>query len=110
MGCRRGTLLEARLVHPGLEEMRGQGSHLGHDGLLEDFGDVQPHHNWSDVLEFRLVYSLVLGEGYQSTLIEVLGYSHGVVQKAKEQGGDFLSETMGRVPRSEDGPIEAVRA
>ena len=110
MGCRRGTLLKARLVDPGLEEVGGQGSHLGHDGLLEDLGDVRPHHNWSDVLEFRLVYSLVLGEGYQSALIQVLGDAPRVVQEAKELVGDLLGDTMGGVPRLEDCSIEAVRS
>ncbi len=105
MGCRRGTLLKARLVDPGLEEVGGQGSHLCDDCLLEDLGD-----NWSDVLELCLVYPLVLGEGYQSALIQVLGDAPGVVQKAKELVGDLLGEAMGRVPRFEDGPIKAVRA
>ena len=90
--------------------MGGQGSHLGHDGLLEDFGDVRPHHNWSDVFEFRLVYSLVLGEGYQSALIQVLGDAQRVVQEAKELAGDLLGEAMGGVPRFEDSPIKAIRA
>ncbi len=98
------------MVDPGLEEVGGQSSHLGHDGLLEDFGDVRPHHNWSDVLEFRLVYSLVLGEGYQSALIQVLGDALGVVQEAKELAGDLLGEAMRGVPRLEDCSIKAVRS
>jgi hypothetical protein len=71
---------------------------------------VRPHHNWSDVLELCLIYPLVLGEGYQSALIQVLGDALGVVQKAKELAGDLLGEAMGRVPRLEDCSIEAVRS
>ena len=110
MRGRRGTFLEARLVNPGLEEVGGQGSHLGHDGLLEDFGDVRPHHNWSDVLEFRLVYSLVLREGYQSALIQVFGDAPRVVQQAKKLVGDLLGEAMGRVPRLKNSPIKSIWA
>ena len=71
---------------------------------------MRSHHNWSDVLELRLIYPLVLGERYRSALIQVLGDAPRVVQEAKELFGDLLCEAMGWVPRLEDGPIKAVRA
>jgi len=55
-----GALLEAGLVDPSLQEVRGQCGHLRHDGLLEDLCQVRPHHNWSDVFKFSLVHPLVL--------------------------------------------------
>ncbi len=71
---------------------------------------MRSYHDWSDVLELCLIYPLVLGEGYQSALIQVFGDAPRVVQEAKELVGDLLGETMGRVPRLEDCSIEAVRA
>ena len=58
-GC-RGVLLEARLVDPRLEQVRGQRRHLGHDGLLQDLGHVGSDHDGADVLQLRLVLALVL--------------------------------------------------
>ena len=69
---------------------------------------MRPYHDWSDVLELCLVYPLVLGEGHQSALIQVLGDAPRVIQEAKELVGDLLGEAMGRVPRLEDCSIEAV--
>ena len=60
MGGRGGVLLEARLVDPRLEQVRGESSYLGHDGLLQDLGHVGPHHDGVDVLQLRLVLALVL--------------------------------------------------
>ena len=60
VGGSGGALLEAGLIDPSLKEMRGQCGHLRHDGLLEDLCHVRPHHNWSDVLQFRLVHPLIL--------------------------------------------------
>ena len=50
VGGSRGVLLEARLVDPRLEQVRGESSYFGHDGLLQDLGHVGPHHDGPDVL------------------------------------------------------------
>ena len=57
-GC-RGVLLEARLVDPRLEQVRGQRSYFRHYGLLQDLGHVGPHHDGADVLQLRLVRTYV---------------------------------------------------
>jgi hypothetical protein len=56
----RGALLEASLVDLGLEQVWGCDSYLGHDGFFEDLGHMGPQHYGSDILELRLVSSLVL--------------------------------------------------
>ena len=71
-----GALLEASLVDPGLEEVRGCSCHLRHNSFLEDLGHIGPHHDGPDVLELGLVLALFLGEGHQSPLVEVLGDVH----------------------------------
>ena len=60
MGGRRGVLLEACLVDPCLEQVRGQHSYFRHYGLLQDLGSVRAHHDGSDVLQLGLVLALVL--------------------------------------------------
>ena len=55
-----GALLESGLVDPSLKEVRSQGGHLRHDGYIKDLCQVRPDHNWSNVFQLRLVYSLVL--------------------------------------------------
>ena len=55
-----GVLLEASLVDPRLEQVRGQRCHLGHDSLLQELGHVGPHHDGADVLQLRLVLALIL--------------------------------------------------
>ena len=57
---RRGVLLEACLVDPRLEQVRGQRSHLRHDGLLQDLGYVGPHHDGTDNLQLSLVLAFIL--------------------------------------------------
>ena len=86
MGGGGGALLEPSLVDLGLQEVRGCSCHLGHDGLLEDLGHVGPHHDGPDVLELCLVLALVLGEGYQSPLVEILRDAHGVIQEPEDFG------------------------
>ena len=86
VGGRLDALLEARLVDPGLKQVGGQSSNLRHDGLLQDLGNVGSHHDGPDVLQLGLVLALVLGQRHQSSLIEVPGDSHGVVQEAKDLG------------------------
>ena len=78
------AFLEPSLIDLSLKKVRGCSRHLGHNSLLEDLGHVGPHHDWPDVLELRLVLALVLGEGYQSPLVEVLRDAHGVVQESKD--------------------------
>ena len=41
-----------------------------------------PHHDRPDIFEFRLVLALVLGQGHQSTLVQVLGDLLGVAEQA----------------------------
>ena len=106
-GC-RGVLLEARLVDPRLEQVRGQRRHLGHDGLLQDLGHVGPHHDGADVLELRLVLALVLGQGHQPPLVEVLGDPHGVVEEAEDLGGDLGCQPVRGISGFEEGAIEAI--
>ena len=110
VGGRGGALLEARLVHLGVQEVGGQRGDLGHDGLLHDFGQVGPHHDWSDNLQLRLVKALVLRERYESSLIEVVRDRKWVVKEAEDLGGGLLCQVVGGVSRSEDGAVEAVWA
>ena len=84
MGGSEGALLEPRLVDLGLQKVRGCNCHLGHYSLLENLCHVGPHHDRPDVLELGLVLALVLGEGYQPPLVEVLGNVHGVVKESKD--------------------------
>ena len=77
-----GAFLETSLVDPSLKKVRGCNCHLGHDGFLENLGYMGPHHDRPDVLELSLVLSLVLGEGYQPPLVEVLGNVHGVIKES----------------------------
>ena len=90
--------------------MGGCHLYLGHDGLLQDLGHVRPHYNWSDVLELRLVLTLVLGQGHQSPLVQVLGDGCWIVEQAKDLCGYLLGEPMGSIPRLEDGPIKSIRS
>ena len=82
MGGRRGALLEARLIDPCLQQVRGKCSHLGHDGLLQDLGHVRPHNNGPDVLQLGLVLALVLRQGHQPPLVQVLRDSLRVSKQA----------------------------
>ena len=84
MGGGGGTLLEPCLIDLSLKKVRGCSRHLGHNSLLKNLGQVGPHHNRSDVLELGLVLALVLGEGYQPPLVEVLRDVHGVVQESED--------------------------
>ena len=86
MGGGGGAFLETSLVDLSLKEVRGCSCHLGHNSFLKNLGDVGPHHDPSDDLELGLVLALVLGEGYQSSLVEVLGDAHGVVQESEDLG------------------------
>ena len=45
-----------------------------------------PHHDGPDVFQLSLVLALVLGQGHQPTLVEVLGYTHGLVEEAEDLG------------------------
>ena len=82
MGGGGGALLEPCLVDLSLQEVRGCSCHLGHNSLLKNLSHVGPHHDRSDILELGLVLALVLGEGYQPPLVEVLGNVHGVVKES----------------------------
>jgi len=53
--------------------MGGLCSHLGHDGLLQDLGYVRAHHDRPDIFQLRLVLALVLRQGHQPSLVQVLG-------------------------------------
>ena len=55
-----GVLLEARLVDPRLEHVRGQRSFFGHDGLHQDLGHVGPHHDMADFLQLSQILALIL--------------------------------------------------
>ena len=92
-GC-GSALLEACLVDPGLKEMRRQGSHLRHNGLLEDLRHVRPHHDRPDVFEFRLVHPFVPRLWHQSAFIQLLWYRHGAVEQAGNFGSDLLGEPV----------------
>jgi hypothetical protein len=67
-------LLEAGLVEPGLEKVRGQLLGLGQDRLFHDLGDVRAHDDGANVLELGFVLALILGEGYKASLSKVLWY------------------------------------
>ena len=68
------------------------------------------HHNRPDIFELCLVLTLVLGQGHQSPLVEVLGDLLGVSEQAKDLASDSLSKAVGWVARLKDGTIEAVWA
>ena len=69
---------------------------------------MRPHHNWSDVLQFRLVHSLVLGEGHESPIIEVSRNRSWVVQEVENLCGDLLREAVGEVSWFKDGAVESI--
>ena len=71
---------------------------------------MRPHHDGSDVLELRLVLALVLGQGHQSPLVQVLGNGCWVVEQAEDLCGDLLGKSMGSIPRLEDGAIKSIRS
>ena len=50
MGGGGGALLETSLVDLGLEQVWGCNCHLGHDGLLEDLGNMEPNNDGPDIL------------------------------------------------------------
>ena len=69
-----------------------------------------PHHYRPDVLEFRLVLALVLGQGHQPSLVEVLRHPHGVFEEPEDLGGDLGCESVRGIPGSKNGAVEAIRA
>ena len=69
---------------------------------------MRPHHNWSDVLQLRLVHSLVLGEGYESPIIEVSRNRSWVVQEVENLCGDLLREAVGEVSWFKDGAVKSI--
>ena len=69
---------------------------------------MRPHHDWSDVLQLRLVHSLVLGKGHESPVIEVLGDRRWVIEEAEDLGSDFLREAVRGVSRSKNSTVKAV--
>jgi hypothetical protein len=71
---------------------------------------MRTHHDRPDIFELCLVLALVLGQGYQSPLVEVLGDLLGVSEQAKDLASDSLSEAVGWVAGLKDGAIEAIWA
>ena len=90
--------------------MGGHFSHLRHDGLLKDLRYVGSHHDGPDVLQLRLVLALVLRQGHQSPVVQVLGDGLWIPKQAEDLGGDLLREAMSRIARFEDGAVEAIGA
>ena len=89
--------------------MGGLSSYLGHDGLLHDLGHMRPNHNGPDILQLCLVLALVLRQGHQSPIIQVLGDLLWVAEQAEDLASDHLSEAVVWVAGLEDGAIEPIR-
>ena len=47
---------------------------------------MRPHHDGSNVLQLSLVLAFILGKWHQPSLIEVIGYAHGLVEESEDLG------------------------